>query len=859
MIVIAFLGKRLSDTGGDVGRECVRGRFSEAVGEVDSAAVSGRFAEAIGEVGSAVVSGRFSEGRLGVDSACVNRRSAACTLEQNGSAHCRETPRLVMMMLVGALGFLSKVGRKFLCWLWVSLWSLLLVRVRKKRRFARVTLVGRVPRRTFAALWLRVGRKPQKRGVVLCVLLKIGPMMRKVTVERPYEFYVALRGSLVNLGKRRKAWVTTEAPIERVFMMEGGEAQRGLPQNVTIDSEEEELIPDQRPSDKRKRRDPSPPADPPAESSAIPDVPEEPVVPVSLTAERLRRHRDCGHQPYLSFCDTCQSARGRLPARRKNMKSHYGPGELQVDFGFFGRHCRFLLIVHVLSGYLSTVVLGPEDPVPVPAICKALSEMGLSGLDIVVHGDQENLLESVFRDSAKHRTFVGRSLHWVPFAVSRPQAKGVVERNICILKEAFWSVWLGLEERVGEQLPLGSHLFVEAMRYSVRMHNLFHVSKEQQSTPLERLRGSTVQPVKSCEFGVVGFGKPQKDYPEHRGKRLVRAIYVGPHGANGSGVRVFVPFVDGKAPRLEVFSSFRPRDPVEFDKEALKLLLGTREDPERPISFDVPKDLPAPPPDPPAVPELPEGSLEFPVERAPIPDDDDPFADVEGSEYEPSMPDDEMGGEGPEGVEDEDAPMEAGEEDTTMEDGLTWLNEYGLRQIFEGPDLRVVQKLKKGDDPKEWFKMKFGGRKIWVHVPDNAVCEVSGKVLPRKHLEEGMKLELSELDAFGVATIIGEAEARKKATRRIHTTRWVLTSKPSVSNPERVRARLVVRDYAFGSNPLADGIYSPTTSLEALRGVLAIHGVRGGTLLSADVSVAFMQAPVQGVECRVYSIPQWDV
>ena len=150
------------------------------------------------------------------------------------------------------------------------------------------------------------------------------------------------------------------------------------------------------------------------------------------------------------------------------------------------------------------------------------------------------------------------------------------------MKEAFWSVWLGLEERVGGQLPLGSHLFVEAMRYSVRMHNLFHVSKEQ-STPLERLRGSTVQPVKSCEFGVVGFGKPQKDYPEHRGKRLVRAIYVGPHGANGSGIRVFVPLGDGKPPRLEIFSSFRVRDPVEFDKAVFDQLKGNREDPERPI------------------------------------------------------------------------------------------------------------------------------------------------------------------------------------------------------------------------------------------------------------------------------------
>ena len=297
--------------------------------------------------------------------------------------------------------------------------------------------------------------------------------------------------------------------------------------------------------------------------------------------------------------------------------------------------------------------------------------------------------------------------------------------------------------------------------------------------------------MKSCEFGVVGFGKPQKEYPEHRGKRLVRSIYVGPHGANGSGIRVFVPLGDGKAPRLEVCSSFRSRDPVEFDKGALDLLVGNKEDPERPLNFDVPPDLPVPPEDPPALPELPDGSLEFPIERP----GEDEILDEGLSEYVPSLPDEDMGDEAP-GVVDDDAPMEVEAEDT-MDEGLTWLNEHGLRQIFDGPDLRVVRKLKKGDDPKEWFRMKFGGKKIWVHVPDNAVCEVSGKVLPRKHLEEGMRLELSELDAFGVATIVGEADARNKATRRIHTTRWVLTSKPSAANPERVRARLVVRDYVI--------------------------------------------------------------
>ena len=166
------------------------------------------------------------------------------------------------------------------------------------------------------------------------------------------------------------------------------------------------------------------------------------------------------------------------------------------------------------------------------------------------------------------------------------------------------------------------------------MHNLFHVSKEH-STPLERLRGSTVQPVKSCEFGVVGFGMPQKDYPEHRGKRLVRALYVGPHGANGSGIRVFVPIGSGKPPRLEIFSSFRAKDPVEFDKAALRDLRGNKEDPERPIKFDVPIDGPSPPLD---SPNIPEGSLEFPVERTEPPALEGPEAMEEEGELDGYSP-----------------------------------------------------------------------------------------------------------------------------------------------------------------------------------------------------------------------------
>ena len=335
----------------------------------------------------------------------------------------------------------------------------------------------------------------------------------------------------------------------------------------------------------------------------------------------------------------------------------------------------------------------------------------------------------------------------------------------------------------------------------------------------------------------MGFGKPQKLYKEHRGKRLVRAIYVGPHGANGSGCRVFV-FLGETKPRLEIFSSFRARED-EFDLTTLKRLRGDREDPERPILYEVPPDAPEPPAHPPA--EYPDGAIELPLGPQV------PHADVdmeEGENPPPAMdldlPDmDELFGN--------DDDQEMGGQDDPTEMALDWLEEHMLTCLFDGPDLRIATSQPVEDDD-EWFDLSFGGQRIWVHVPSNAVCEVSGSRLEQSDLRAAMRLELEEIDAFKVATICTESTARSIATKRVHTTRWVLNLKPTAANPKRVRARLVVRDYAFGSTPMEEGIYSPATSLEALRSVLAVHAARGGTLVSADVSVAFMQAPVHGSE-----------
>ena len=65
---------------------------------------------------------------------------------------------------------------------------------------------------------------------------------------------------------------------------------------------------------------------------------------------------------------------------------------------------------------------------------------------------------------------------------------------------------------------------------------------------------------------------------------------------------------------------------------------GNREDPERPIKFDVPLDAPQPPPDPPA---LPDGSLEFPKGQSEEPGAPDAMEDDDLAIYSPSLPDDD--------------------------------------------------------------------------------------------------------------------------------------------------------------------------------------------------------------------------
>ena len=95
-------------------------------------------------------------------------------------------------------------------------------------------------------------------------------------------------------------------------------------------------------------------------------------------------------------------------------------------------------------------------------------------------------------------------------------------------------------------------------------------------------------------------------------------------------------------------------------------------------------------------------------------------------------------------------------------------------------------------------------------------------------------------------------ELAKEKRVTVLTSRWVLTQKTA----EIARCRIVVRDFATGSAlALNSAMYAPTSSLDGVRCALAVSVVEDLNLLTADVSVAFMNAPVEQGTCDLALLP----
>ena len=574
------------------------------------------------------------------------------------------------------------------------------------------------------------------------------------------------------------------------------------------------------------------PIDPAAGVGPIDLDPEEVAIP--LASQALRDHVCKGHQPYLANCSSCVCAQGRIPACRVRLpQKEYKV--IGLDFLFFGK-LRVLLLVHTATRYTFAFPVQDPDSVEqdvVSTLGKFVREIGLQNGVVTLCCDNEAFLIKICGILAKKPQPCERILvEQVPGY--RPQAKGNVERQVAVVKQAFWLNWLEVEAKLSissqtEKLPLGGMLWRMCLLYVSRTINLCLSSPGDAATPLDLVRDEIVGRPRTLPFGclcVCQVAGPRLTR-KFRGRKLIRCVYLAPKEPRGGGVFA-VPVGSNE---LELFPSSRPV--VEHDKlcyavDDLKrlsnydLTIQDSDDPERLIHFE---------------PKVIEGDM-GPVgnDIAVEPESDDP-------ELIPDKGSDPMDLIIPEVM-----PRLDDEGDTRMDEGVgaeamdvdaflvDELMAASLNQVYTGPDVRTVSK-----EVDRSFTLSFCGARITCVVPKTAVSEISGEHLEPKLLETAVRLELEELESFRVGKVITEQEAKvfaKRNGRRVLTSRWVNT----VKRPGLYRARLVVRDFAsVGGSTLNEGIYSPMTTLEGLRVLLALLS-QSGSLVSGDVSVAFMHA-----------------
>ena len=170
---------------------------------------------------------------------------------------------------------------------------------------------------------------------------------------------------------------------------------------------------------------------------------------------------------------------------------------LGMDYFFFGK-LRVLLLVHEMSRYLMAIPIQDEardDPHLLKSIGKFFfTEVGLQNRAVTLRCDNENLLLAVANHMSGKRKHLGVGRVMVDSVPCyRPQAKGGVERQVAVVKQAFSANWLNLESEISRngheeeplKIPLGRLLWRMCLFYVSRTINLLMSSPGDLAAPID--------------------------------------------------------------------------------------------------------------------------------------------------------------------------------------------------------------------------------------------------------------------------------------------------------------------------------------------------------------------------------------
>ena len=224
--------------------------------------------------------------------------------------------------------------------------------------------------------------------------------------------------------------------------------------------------------------------------------------PGKPTAQEVEAH-NITHLPHRSWCPVCVKAR----ARDRPHRPQRGPGEKEVpeivfDYCFMGargeEETQAILVIkdRRTRMYFSHVVprkgLASEHSAKV--LLEDLKKLGYGA--ILLKCDGEPALKAVQEEVSRQR--VGQTLQ-ENSPVGDSQANGAAERAVQSVSEQVRVVRLGLEQRLGVQVPGAHPLTTWIVEHASDMLNKF-MKGDDGKTPYQRLRGKTFQGT-TVEFG----------------------------------------------------------------------------------------------------------------------------------------------------------------------------------------------------------------------------------------------------------------------------------------------------------------------------------------------------------------------
>ena len=240
------------------------------------------------------------------------------------------------------------------------------------------------------------------------------------------------------------------------------------------------------------------------------------------------------------------------------------------------------------------------------------------------------------------------------------------------------------------------------------------------------------------------------------------------------------------------------------------------------------------------------------------PADDQPYLPDFGQDTQPAEPEGEVPGwlrdapaeakPDPAGV---DVEMSDQFVETITREPLSFSSEQAMASVVESVYLQ--SSVYHAVEDESWVNLSMRGKTVCLQKPKFLRDDTTGKPLDPELTAEGMCKEVRALDSLAVGDLVEKSEAEAFARHhnvRILSTRWVAVDKKDGETKEKiVRARIVVRDYATGGPTAQElGISSPTSSNEAFRTFLIFISSKGGDIILADVSTAFLFAEVVGPE-----------